>query len=596
MRSHRTRGPRAVAAALTAGALLLGGCSAGGGGGGDERGGDEPAAQRSAIEFADAEASTGPAEDVPGAREGGTLRVYQRDSYAHLDPAQIYVQDEMTLAHLIHRKLTHVKLDNDGTYSVVGDLATDSGRPSDGGRTWTYTLKDGIRFEDGSPITSEDIRHTFERLFAPFVTQGPTYVQQWMANKTGAAYRELLPDGPYEGEHLPDSVLETPDEKTIVFRFAEPRNDLPYALAMSGYAVVSAEKDTRQKYDKDPLASGPYRIDSFKPGKSMKLVRNPEWDPKTDAARHQYVDGFDITFNHQYEDSTKRLLNDSGEARTAVSFNNAVDAGSHQRVMREARDRTVSGYQVFVAQLAINTRHVEDVRVRRAIAYAFPSKPYLAPYGGPSGGELAGGLISPLLPGYRKDYDPFGKLKKPGGDPVRARELLEEAGKVGTKLTFAYRNNDEEQKASIAVADALEKAGFDVQRKELPTDTYYDLIGDVDNDYDIYVNNWGHDWSSASTVIPPLYDGREVQDGAANYSHVDDPEINSRIDEIRKIADPEKAAAEWFELSEYILEEVTPAVPIYYFKQTQIAGSQVGGLVYNNDMSNLDVTKLYVKR
>ncbi|GAA2401388.1 ABC transporter substrate-binding protein [Streptomyces glaucosporus] len=585
-----------MAAALAAGALVLGGCSAGGGGEPEDRGGDAPAAQRAPIEFAGAEESAGPAEDVPGARRGGTLRVYQRDSYAHLDPAQIYVQDEMTLSHLIHRKLTHVKLDNDGDYSVVGDLATDSGRPSDGGRTWTYTLKDGIRFEDGSPITSKDVRHTFERLFAPFITQGPTFIQQWMADATGAAYRELLPEGPYEGEHLPDSVLETPDEKTIVFRFSEPRNDLPYALAMAGYAVVSAEKDTRQKYDKDPLASGPYKIESFRSGKSMKLVRNPEWDPETDAARHQYVDGFDITFNHQYEDSTKRLLNDSGEARTAVSFDNAVDAGSHQRVMREARDRTVSGYQSFVAQLTINTDRVEDVRVRQAIAYAFPSKPYLAPFGGPSGGELAGGLISPLLPGHEKDYDPFGKLEKPGGDPDKARELLEKAGRVGMKLTYAYRNSDEEQKASIAVADALEKAGFDVQRKELPTDTYYDLIGDVDNGYDIYVNNWGHDWSSASTVIPPLFDGRGIQDGGSNYSHVDDPGINSRIDEVRRIEDPQKAAKEWFELSKYVLEEVTPAVPVYYFKKTQIAGSGVGGLVYNDDMSNLDVTKLYVKR
>ncbi|HEX5569650.1 MAG TPA: ABC transporter substrate-binding protein, partial [Streptomyces sp.] len=220
---------------------------------------------------------------------------------------------------------------------------------------------------------------------------------------------------------------------------------------------------------------------------------------------------------------------------------------------------------------------------------------YLAPHGGPIGGELAGGLISPLLPGYEKGYDPFGKLKKPGGDPEKARKLLEETGKVGMKLTYAYRNTNEEQKASVAVADALEKAGFDVQRKELPTDTYYDLIGKVDNGYDIYANNWGHDWSSSSTVIPPLYDGREIQDGAANYSHVNDPQINHRIDEIRKVTDPEKAAKEWFELSKYILEEVTPVVPAYYFKHTQIAGSKVGGLVYNNDQSNLDVTKLYIK-
>ncbi|MGW0735098.1 ABC transporter substrate-binding protein [Streptomyces sp. NPDC002851] len=594
---------RTAVVALAAGALVLSACSSGGGGGGKDGSSGEgtvpEAKEQGLITFGGAEESTGPAEDVPGAKPGGTIRILQRDSFAHLDPAQIYVSDEGSLATLLHRRLTTVKLDNDGKYQVVGDLATDSGKSSDGGRTWTYKLKDGIKFQDGSPITSKDIRHTFERLFAKFVTEGPTFIQTWMANTAGADYRKLLPDGPYKGEHLPDSVLETPDENTVVFHFKEPQNDLPYALGMAGYGVVPAgAKDTKQKYDKKPLASGPYKIQEFKTGKSMTLVKNTEWDPKTDASRHQYPDKFEITFNHQSDDYAKRVMSDTGENQYASTFTNQVDAGSVPRVMgnKELKDRSLAGYQSFVAQFAMNMDRIKDKKVREAIAYALPIKSVLSPYGGAAGGDLAASLISPLLPGHDKTYDPYGKLKKPNGDPQKAKKLLKEAGKTGMKLTYAYNNSAEDQQVAVAVADALEQAGFDVQRKELPADTYYDLVGKADNQYDLYRNNWGHDWPSSSTVIPPLFDGRKIADGANNYSHVNDPKINSEIDRISKIADPAEAAKEWWNLNKYILEEVLPVVPAYYYKQLQINGSKIGGAVYNDDLSGIDPTKLYVKQ
>ncbi|MGK5632558.1 ABC transporter substrate-binding protein, partial [Streptomyces sp. URMC 123] len=584
-----------------AGALALTACSSGGGKGGGKEGGDgkEPTEQRALVAFADAKASTGPAEAVPGAKPGGTIRVLQRDSYAHLDPAQIYVSDEGSLSRLIHRGLTANKLSNDGTYSIVGDLATDSGKSSDGGKTWTYTLKDGIKFQDGSPITSKDIRHTFERQFASFITEGPTFIQQWLAGVSGAKYRELLPDGPYKGKHLPDTVLETPDEKTVVFHFKEPQADVPYALAMPGYGAVPAgAKDTQKAYDRAPLATGPYRIESFKTGKSMTLVKNENWDPKTDPARNQYVDKFEITFNHQYKDSSERLMSDAGENKNAISFNNSVDASSLPKLFQDeaAKKRSVSGYQPYVGQIAMNMNRIKDKKVREAITHAVPIKSILAAYGGSPAGELAGGVISPTLTGYQKGYDPYDKLKKPLGDIPRAQKLLEESGQKGMKLTYAYINTPEGQQASVAVADALKKAGFDVQRKEIPAESYYDLVGKVDNGYDLYNNNWGADWPSAATVIPPLYDGRTIQDGANNYSHVNDPKINSEIDRIRKITDTKQAGAEWFKLSQYILEEVLPVVPTYYFKQVQLYGSNIGGVVYNTDIAGIDPRKLYLKQ
>ncbi|MGW0968936.1 ABC transporter substrate-binding protein [Streptomyces sp. NPDC002516] len=601
-----SRGGRHAYAAisvLAAGALVLTGCSKGGSDKGNNNSKDKENAQRqqASIKFGTAADSTGPAAEVPGAKSGGTMEVLQRDSYAHLDPAQIYVSDEGSLATLIHRGLTGYKATSDdgSKHEVVGDLATDSGTTTDGGKTWKYTLKDGIKFEDGSAITSKDVRQTFERLFAPFINQGPPYIQQWLANTPGADYRKLLKDGPYKGKHLPDSILQTPDAKTVIFKFQTPHPDLPYALAMAGYAVVSAKGDTKTKYDRAPVTTGPYKIQSFKSGKSMVLVKNTNWDPKTDPIRHQYVDQFNITFNQQFEASTKTLLADTGADQAGVSFNNQVDAGNLSKVLADPKmkSRTVSGFQPYVGQMNINMTHpaLKDKKVREAIAYALPITPFVRAYGGTDAMEVAGGLISPTVSGYDASFDPFGKKKKPAGDPEKAKALLKEAGKVGMKLTFGYINTPEGQQYSTAMAAGLQKAGFNVQRQEIPAETYYDQVGKIDNNYDIFHTAWGADWPSASTVIPPLYDGRAIADGAQNYSHVNDPKVNADIDRINKITDPVKGAAEWEKVDQYLVKDIVNVVPTAYYKQSQIAGSKVGGLVYDDVIGGVDPRRLFVK-
>jgi peptide/nickel transport system substrate-binding protein len=600
-----SRGGRHAYAALSvlaAGALVLTGCSKGGSDASDNNKQDQENAKRqqSSIKFGDAADSQGPAVAVKGAKSGGTMEVLQRDSFAHLDPGQIYVSDEMALAQLIHRGLTGYKASGNGkTHEVVGDLATDSGTTTDGGKTWKYTLKDGLKFADGTPITSKDVRQTFERTFASFINQGPTYIQQWLANTSGAEYRKLLPDGPYKGKHLPDSVLQTPDDKTIVFKFKTPHPDLPYALAMAGYSIVSAKGDTKEKYDKNPVTTGPYKIQSFKSGKSMVLVKNTNWDPKTDPIRNQYVNQWDFTFNQQFEQSTKALLADTGADQAGVSLSNQVDAGNLSQVLRDPKlkPRTISGYQPYVGQMNLNMSKPElkDINVRRAIAYALPVTPFVRAYGGTDAMEVAGGLISPTVSGYDPSFDPYGKKKKPAGDPAKAKALLKKAGKLNMKLTFGYINTPEGQQYSTAMAAGLKKAGFDVQRQEIPAESYYDQVSKLNNNYDIFHTAWGADWPSASTVLPPLYDGRLIADGAQNYSQVNDPHVNSEIDRINKITDPVKSAAEWEKLDKYLLTKVVNEVPTAYYKQVQIAGSKVGGFVYDDVIGGVDPRRLYIK-
>ncbi|MFF9201583.1 ABC transporter substrate-binding protein [Streptomyces sp. NPDC014986] len=598
MKPIRTRTTRAIAVAIVAGSLALTGCSGDNGG---SKGKDESKSQKDAAEqqdpvaYGDVAASSGPAEEIAGAKSGGFINVYMQSDLSHMDPGQIYVSDAGQFSNLVHRGLTNFQEDAEGNLTVVGDIATDSGKSSDGGKTWTFKLKDGVKDEDGNVITSADVRHTIERMYSKVIFDGPTYVQSWLS---GNDYRKALPDGPYKGKHLPDSVLETPDDSTVVFHFDQPRPDLPQALAMAGYAIVPEKQDTKEKYDDAPAALGPYKIAEYKPGKSMKLVKNDQWDPKTDSVRHQYVDGYNFTSTIDQASQTKRLIADQGEAKNAIQFTDPVDPAQMSTVIGDAatKKRTIQGYQPYVWQLTFNLDRVKDKKIRDAITYAIPNQSMVQADGGRYGGEVAGGLIAPTLSNFDPSYDPFGKLKKPNGDPAKAKELLKEAGvKEGTKLTYAYSNTPRGQAQQVIIKDALKKIGFDVQAKEIDRASFYEQVGKLDNPYDIYMTGWGQDWPSASTVITPVYDGELVADGASNYSHINDKQVNDLIKKALT-QEPEEAAKTWEQAHHRIVEEINPAAPVYYSKQIQLYGSNIGGARYSTESNYIDINDLYLKQ
>ncbi|MBP2404936.1 ABC transporter substrate-binding protein [Streptomyces syringium] len=597
----RTRTPRRrasfAATALAAGALVLAACSDGGGGSGKDKdsgpGDDKTTASNYSIGTkAD---SAGPAPEVPGAKKGGTVGVLQRDAFNHLDPGQIYYADVLANQMLYNRSLTSYKVDDKGRVKVVGDLATDAGTASDGGKTWKFTLKDGLKFEDGSPITAKDVRWGIERLYAPFETDGPLYIPQWLSGD-GNDFRKALPDGPYNGKHLPSSVLDTPDDKTIIFHFRQPHADTPFATAMPNIGAVKQAKDTKQKYDNAPFSSGPYKVGTYKVGKSLTLVKNENWDPKTDPIRHQYADRFEISFGHQFADSTRRFLADQGGDKNALSFSNAVAPEMTEKVLKQTdtKARRFVEIQPYVDYISFNTDRLKDAKVRKALAYAMPNGQILQQNGGATAGVVATNYLSPAMDGYRPT-DPYKKKANPAGQPDKAKELLKEAGKLGQEIVYAYANTDVQQKVAVVVTQALERAGFTVQKKEIDSNTYRTAIAEVKNKFDIYRSSWGADWPVSSTVVPPLFDGRQVADGAQNYGHLKNSGVDSEIDRINAIPDVKKAAPEWQKLADKILEEDVPGVPVFYNRQFSLWGSNLGGVRYHPVYGTVDPTSVYVK-
>jgi peptide/nickel transport system substrate-binding protein len=530
----------------------------------------------------------GPAAPIPGAVTGGTVRVYNVVDFGHLDPARIYSNYEQAVALLMTRTLTTYK-QSGSDVNLVGDLATNTGVTKDGGKTWTYTLRNGVTWEDGSPITSADVKYGIERTFDKTYVEGPTYLQSWFANSQD--FRKYYP-GPYGGKSL--DAIRTPDARTVVLKFSKPQPDVPFALAMPAGAAVKASKDTRAKYDVDPFSSGPYKVESHKVDKSLTLVRNTNWKPESDPIRHAYVDRWEFTFGELPLATNQRLIAANGDDQAGMTSLDQVSPEVLQQVVStpDLLSRTISGYTPFSTYYAINTKRITDLRVRKALMYAFPRQQVRQILGGPDTGDFATTIGSPTLVGHETS-DLF--QVPPAGDVEKAKALLAEAGVPNQKVVYAYGNLPRGEQVAVAVVAGLERAGFTVVKKPVNAKTFSEDVSDPDNSYDLYGGGWGADWPTGATVYPPLFDGRKIGRGSFNTSFLNDPAINKEMDQISRIQDPVEAGKRWAALDRKILAMV-PVIPDLYDKNRQLYGPKIGGAVQDNVLGIISLTGIFVKQ
>ena len=533
--------------------------------------------------------ATGPAPAVPGAKSGGTIYLPESGDYEHLDPARDYVVTSQSIGQTFRRMLTAFRENGDGKLEVVGDLATNTGEKSDGGRTWTYHLRDGIKYEDGSTITSADIAYGIARSFSPTLAEGPHYIQAWLA---GNANYNATYKGPYDGaSKLPPGVT-TPDSKTIVFKFKDPEPDLPFALTLPTDVPVPAAKDTKGLYDNRPFSSGPYKIQSYVRNQKLVLVKNTYWDPKTDPVRHQYPDQIISTLTVTQDQATNALIADRGADQTSLTSEDmAIPAALYPKAIATpaSKARILHGTTQFVWQLAFNTQRVTDLKVRQAMNYAIDKQGLLKVWGSYSG-LPATTILSPTTSGYKK-YDAY-----PGGtngNVAKAKELL---GNKRVKLSYAYRNTERNQAIAAFLISSLKPAGFDITAQPIDKDQWYTVIGKKNNPFDLYLTGWGSDWPGASTVIPVLFDGKRITpEGNSGYTYLNVPEVNDKIDQILKVTDLTKAAGEWADLDEEIMTKYAPQVPVIYDQQTTMFGSKVGGIYLSIPYGTAGLNNIYVK-
>jgi peptide/nickel transport system substrate-binding protein len=534
-----------------------------------------------------AKTSDAPAPEVPGARAGGVVTQLSPSDFESIDPAQMNVDNEFIAGELLFRTLTGIRQTPDGNLVVVGDLATNSSESTDGGRTWKYTLRDGLRYEDNRAITSRDIAYGVARGFAPELPLGKRTLHQWLAGSDDyvAKYR-----GPYgSGNDMPPGVT-VPDDRTIVFTFDRPRPDFPFVATQTVTAPVPKDQDTKENYGAKPVSSGPYRVDSYVRGEKLVLARNTAWAAATDPLRHQYADGFEFVTGLSPVQISERLIADRSPDQTATTWWPVAPELLPKVVDDPAvRRRVTEGETGNVQYLYINTKRVTDLPVRQALNYAIDRDAFVKAQGGPAVSVPITTLLSPLTPGHR-DYNAYDG--GPAGNPEKAKELLHGAT---PSLTLAAANSPASQRRAVVIKNALERAGFQITLNPVDPQFYYAQVSKKDSPFDLVLGGTSGLWPDGSLILRQQFDGRQIRDqGGENLSFMDVPDLNAQIDRLLAEPDRDRAVAGWARLDQEIMRRHAPVVPLTAIRSYTLSGSRVHGIFLSRTLNLPSLLDAYV--
>lgn len=538
---------------------------------------------------------SGGGESGGKAQKGGTLILRNFATFEHLDPQRTYVGAALSFINrTFSQTLTTFPAKEGalGADELIGDAATDTGKASDDLKTWSFTLRDGLKWQDGKEVTCEDFKYGASRTFATDqITGGPNYQIQWLDIPTAKDGTSVY-KGPYKGtgQAAYDKAV-TCDGKTITYKLNSPHADFNMAVNMGAFSAFRKDKDEGAKSDFKPFSNGPYKLQgTWNKDKGGILVRNDQWDPKADGGlRKAYPDKIDVRLGDKTETISQAMISDSGDAKDTVSYSRvAPSMVSTAQSSANAKKRLVTDVAPYTDYVFFNLTKMKNAKVREAVATAFDKQAYATTSGGKTAMEPAdGGVINPTLPDAYAKFDPFDAGAK--GDPAKAKQLLQEAGvETPYPLTYTYRGSATQDKVSAGIQEALKKAGFEIKLKKVPESSdYYAKIQDPKflADVDFGWTSWGADWPSASTVVPALYTGQQVEkvSRGQNYSGFKDADYDKRVKENYSTADPKAAEKKWNELDQEVIEK-TVVYPVGYNTFTYLYGSNVKGFVFNQAM------------
>lgn len=442
---------------------------------------------------------------------------------------------------------------------LVPDLAESLGKPSADAKTWTYKIRKGVKFEDGTEVHAQDVKYAVERSYDKgILALGPAYfdaILNWPAG-----YK-----GPYKTPNMnTDSAITTPDNYTIVFHLKNPFAGFDYLAQLPQTAPVPQAKDTGAKYKEHVVSSGPYMWKTYQPGKLYELKRNPQWDPKTDPNRKALPDGYKVQLNMNPDDVDNQVI--AGTIAADIQ-GTGVQPAALSRVLGDptlkARADNPPSARLWYTNIMGTVKPLDNINCRIAIQYAMDRTSYQTAVGGPiAGGDLATHLLPPVIPGSQNfDLYPAGPDGK--GDLTKAKQYLQKCGQPnGFSTSIAYRAERPKEKATAeAFQQALARVGIKLTIKPYPLATYTsDTCGlppfVVKNDIGLCVYGWSADWNDGFGFLSQIVDSRTIRvtGGAANLS-VRDPQVDTMLDQAVAELDKAKREADWAAIDKKVMSD-----------------------------------------
>jgi peptide/nickel transport system substrate-binding protein len=597
----------------------------------------------------------------PSIERGGTLRVGMPllpfptlAGKEALDPQKEYATEAWTMFRccLLRTLFSYPgRPTEDGGSELRPDLAPAMPEVSPDGLTWTFRLKEGLRyappFQD-TEIVAQDVIRALEREGnKKALPDGIAYDFYYSAIEGFDEFRA--------GEADSISGLEAADDHTLVVHLNEPAGDLAHRFVLAATAPIpeGAAEGHDDGYGRFLVASGPYMLEgseemdfSLPPreqvpasglvlGKSVTLVRNPAWDPATDALRPAYVDRVEITLGpasdnlQATEDSLRKMSRqmDAG-AFDLVMYSGPWPQAPVRQVRSYQRDPELRD-QIFVNShdtawyISINTAvpPFDDVHVRKALNLIVDKAALRERDGGSLAGRIAGHIVlDSLTSNLLLDYDPYATPGHRGDvDAARAEMARSDYDRDGDGrcdgpsctgvVGLAFDNKRRSEQAAV-LRDNLEEIGIGLDPRLLPVDTVFGKLQDPTTKVALGIGvAWAKDFINGSNFFIPLFDGASITGGSnisllgATPKQLDEwgydvksvPSIDHKITECLPLVGNEQVQC-WAEADQLLMEEVVPWVPYLSESYVRTVSDRVANYSFDQFTAQPALEQIALKR
>jgi peptide/nickel transport system substrate-binding protein len=477
---------------------------------------------------------------------GGTLRLTGASAAGTIDPQINYTSQFWSVLFITNDGLVAFRHSSGSTSNnVVPDLATSVPAPQDGGKTYVFTLRKGVKFSNGNEVTPEDVVATFQRIFKA-------------------------------------------DDKanTVTFHLTQPDSEFFYKLATPFGDIVPADTAAKDLGTSPAPATGPYMIVSYDPQKDMILKRNPyfkEWSK--DAQPAGYVDEIDYSFGAKPEDEVTAVENgqqdwmfDSPPSDRLPGMATKYPSQIHINPL----------FAIYYAPMNVNIAPFNNKDARLAVNYAINRRSTVNIYGGPRLAVTNCQVLPPGFPGY-KAYCPY--TKTPGSkwsapDMAKATAYMKASGQAGQPVTVIADDQNVDPALGTYLVSVLNQLGFKATLKVISANIQFTYIQNTKNNVQISISQWYQDYPAASDFINVLLSCGSFHpgsDASINISGFCDKAIDAQINKnlITAVTDQKAANAEWAVLDKELTDQA-PWATMFTPKQLDFVSARLKNFTFSD--------------
>jgi peptide/nickel transport system substrate-binding protein len=469
------------------------------------------------------------------------------------------------------------KAGGNAAFRVVPDLAQSLPKPTNGGKTWVFKIRKGIKFSNGQTVTPNDVAASFRRIFK---VKSPTSGTFYAGIVGASACLKKPATCTLKGGVIPNQKAGT---VTINLLAADP--EFKYRLAVPHASIVPAGSPAKDAGTKPIPGTGAYYFASYDPNKELVLKRNPYFHVwSSDAQPGGYVDEIDYSFGLTVEAQITAIQNGQAdwtlESPPADRLN---ELGTKYASQVHVEPLTAFWY----APMNVNLPPFNNLKARQAVNYAIDRNAAVKVFGGPRLATPSCQVLPPGFPGHQ-DYCPY--TKSPGTkwsapDIAKAKALVKASGTAGAKVAVVSQDDEVNKAMAVYLQSVLNQIGYKATVKPISANIAFTYVQNTKNKVQINVQQWYQDYPAASDFLYILFGCESFHpgsDSSINIAGFCNKKINAQMHRALNTALTNEDAAnqQWARIDRAVTDQA-PMATLFNPKHIDFVSKRVGNFTFS---------------